>query len=299
MKSRKEFDNILDKCLERLLSGEAIEQCLQSYPEQAAELQTLLRTAVVVKKTSAIQPSAEFRARAGYQFRFALQDMESRKAPRPFSLHSRWATAVVTAIIFIFFGGFGTVVAASDSMPDGSLYQVKLTTEQIRLTLTPSAPGKAEFEAKLADNRVTEIVYMAGKGDAVEVDKVTRQLDTHLQSLASLAVPHGEQGGAMLAQAPEILPAPEKASDDLRVTAPPAPTVETDEDNHYEVAGSEPDELCELRLIVGHDAVDNPSRLRAALETVPQSVKPALYRAIAISVTGYENALKTIEEIGG
>ena len=33
----REFDNILDECLERLLvKGETIEQCLQSYPEHAA-----------------------------------------------------------------------------------------------------------------------------------------------------------------------------------------------------------------------------------------------------------------------
>ncbi|GAI42438.1 unnamed protein product, partial [marine sediment metagenome] len=43
MSKEKEFDNILDECLERLLvNGETIEQCLQSYPEQAANLKPLL-----------------------------------------------------------------------------------------------------------------------------------------------------------------------------------------------------------------------------------------------------------------
>ncbi len=58
MKKGKRFDNVLNECLERLLKGETIEQCLQSYPEQAAELEPLLRTALAAKRVSAIQPRA-------------------------------------------------------------------------------------------------------------------------------------------------------------------------------------------------------------------------------------------------
>ena len=59
MKKRKEFDNILDECFERLIKGETIEQCLASYPEQAAELEPLLQTAQVTKKATAVEPRPE------------------------------------------------------------------------------------------------------------------------------------------------------------------------------------------------------------------------------------------------
>ena len=76
MKKTTEFDNILDECLERvLIKGEALEQCLASYPEYAAELESLLQTALLTKKASAIKPRPEFRDRARYQFRSALQEM--------------------------------------------------------------------------------------------------------------------------------------------------------------------------------------------------------------------------------
>ena len=76
MKKSREFDNILDECLERLLlKGETVEQCLASYPEQAAELEPLLHTALITKKASAIEPRHEFRARARYQFDSALREM--------------------------------------------------------------------------------------------------------------------------------------------------------------------------------------------------------------------------------
>jgi len=78
MRKSKEFDNILDDCLERLLTeGETIEQCLESYSERAAELKPLLQTVLATKKASAIQPRPEFKARARYQFLSALQTMEA------------------------------------------------------------------------------------------------------------------------------------------------------------------------------------------------------------------------------
>ena len=54
MKANNELNNILDECLEKVLSGESIEQCLQAYPEQAAELEPLLQTALAVSQASAV-----------------------------------------------------------------------------------------------------------------------------------------------------------------------------------------------------------------------------------------------------
>ncbi len=72
MKSR-EFDNVLDECLERLLTkGETIERCLQSFPKHADELKPLLETALATRQAAAIQPRLEFRNKAKYQFYAAL-----------------------------------------------------------------------------------------------------------------------------------------------------------------------------------------------------------------------------------
>jgi len=80
MRKSREFDTILDECLERLLvKGETVEQCLKSYPEQADELKPLLQTALATKKASAIQPCPEFKVRARYQLHSALQEMKSKK----------------------------------------------------------------------------------------------------------------------------------------------------------------------------------------------------------------------------
>ena len=287
MKGSTEFNNILDECLERLLTGETIEQCLQSYPEQATELEPLLRIALAVRKASTIQPRTEFRDRARYQFRSALQEVEPKKSRWLFGWQSRWATVVTVLIILVLLGG-GTVTAATNSMPDQPLYPVKLATEQVRLTFTPSALGKAELYANLADKRVTELIYVASKGNSKQVERVTQRLDAHLVKIASLVAPQGIEDSAMLApesirEVPEELaPAPEAAPERAGKGA--------------QDVQPQSNRRAKLREIVKHYSVNHPARLQAILKTSPESVKPALRQAIKELVTSYERTLKIIGE---
>ena len=268
MKETKEFNNILDECLERLLvRGETVEQCLVSYPEQADELEPLLQTALATKKALAIQPRPEFKARASYQFRSALHEVKPKRRLFFLGWQPRWAMAVAVVLILLLAGG-GTVAAAGSSMPDNPLYPVKLATEQVWLTLTPSNMGRAELYAKLADRRVAEIIYMADKGDAQQVEVIAQRLDKHLVMLTSLSLAEKVEERAMLA------PAVEEAGKDVYAEA---------------------NRRAKLRLTLGHYAVNHPTRLQDVLETAPESVKPALRRAIAVSETGYERALEALD----
>ncbi len=271
----KEFDNILDECLERLLvKDETIEQCLQSYPEQAANLKPLLQTALSTRQAIAIQPRAEFKARARYQFRSELQEVASQRR-RPFlGWFPRWAT-VVTIVLGVLMMGGGTIVVASYSMPDNLLYPVKLATEQVQLALTPSDIGKARLHAKFADRRVTEIIYTANKGNAQQVEAITRRLDKRLAMLARLTSP------IEVAEAPRMLEAP-----------PPMQLEEAE--SSREIPGDK-NNRAKLRTTVANYAINHPAGLRAALKKAPESAKPALRRAIAVSVAGYERALKALD----
>ena len=65
----KKLEEIFDECLERLQQGDSIENCLMQYPEVAAELEILLRTAVNVNwRSSLVRPRPEFKAYARAQF---------------------------------------------------------------------------------------------------------------------------------------------------------------------------------------------------------------------------------------
>ena len=194
----KEFDNILDECLERLLiRGETLEQCLRRYPQQAVELKPLLETALAAKEAVAVQPRPEFRARASYQFRAALQEKATPKRRFLFGWMPQWATALAIVLVLLLAGG-GTVAAASNSMPDSFLYPVKLATEEVQLALTPSQVDKAELCASFADRRIAEIVYMAEQGDAYQIDLITQRLDDDLEMLAVYSAGLGEGEVEML-----------------------------------------------------------------------------------------------------
>ena len=272
MKRDKEFSDILDVCLERLLvKDETLEQCLANYPEQAVELKPLLETALATRQASAIEPPPEFKARARYQFHSALQEMEPRKRLSFFDWLPRWA-AVAAIVLVLLLAGSGTVAAASDSMPDEPLYPVKMASEQVRLVLTLSALGKAELYANLADERVSEIVNVANKGDTKQVELTTQRLNYTLARIAILA--SAQRGG----------------SEAMRVPAPAfAPDESAESGKSANIQGRG---WGNLRQILARYAVNHPARLRAVLKEAPESIKPALRQAIVISVAGYEEAVK-------
>lgn len=282
IKNNREFSDILDECLERLFSkGETLEQCLASYPGQATELRPLLETALAAKQASAIEPRSEFKARARYEFRSSLQGMEAKRGLSFLEWWPRWATVVAIVLVLLLAGG-GTVTAASGSMPNGFLYPVKIASEQVRLTLTPSKLGKAELYANLADKRVSEIVYVASKGDIEQVELTTQRLNNALTRIATLVSTQKERGEGELMLAP--VPAPAAAPDE---SAEAGKSVDTQTQSNGRG---------ELRQILADYAVSHPARLRAALEEAPESIKPALRQAIDISVAGYDEAIKAATE---
>ena len=92
--ANKEFKDILDECLQRLLvDGDPLEECLAAYPQHAGELKPLLITAFSAKQTAdSLEPRPEFKARARYQFQTELSQMASGKKRNPFSIwRLRWA----------------------------------------------------------------------------------------------------------------------------------------------------------------------------------------------------------------
>lgn len=268
MKKYREFNDILDECLERLVKGVTLEECLASYPDLAVELEPLLQTAMAAKKASVVQPRPEFRDRARNQFQSALQAMDSRKSRPFFSWQRRWATAVTVVLVLLLAGG-GTVVVASNSMPDGNLYPIKLATEQVWLALTPSSLGKAEVHTNLADRRVAEIIYMAGKNNPEQIDEAIQRLDNHLLMIACLVSSQRKGGSTFIA---------------------PSEQAGVDDDVHIQANGRG-----RLSMMIARYAINHPAALQAALEKSPESVKPALRRAIAVSVAGYDKALVALD----
>jgi hypothetical protein len=287
MKS-KEFDNILNDCLERLLvKGESLEECLERYPEQAAELKSLLETALAAKEAAAIKPRPDFRAQASYQFRSALKERAAKGRPS-WGWFPRWATAVAVVLVLVLAGG-STVFAAGSSMPDSPLYPVKLATEQVQFSLTFSRMGKTRLCAELADKRVAEIAYMADKGDAGQVELITQRLDDRLALLVVLVGGSERASGVLLA--PPAATAPPPTEEPQPPVLMPPPGKEWGGNENAQDASQ-----AQLRDRLAYDAANNQAVLDAALDKAPEQARPALLRAIMVSEDGYDEVLAVLEQ---
>jgi hypothetical protein len=211
----KQFDEILNECIERIFKGESVEVCLDAFPEHAAELEPLLRTAADTHKAADILPRPEFRQRTAYEFQSAVRDMKPDRGGI-IKWQLRWIS-VVSVLAAVLVAGSGTIAASADSLPDESLYNVKLFTEGVRLALTPSTLGKAQLYVEFTDTRVEEIVKMADKGDVKNVEQTTERMNTNLKAIASLIQPGKNTGEAEDSTSREILTA--SAAGDVPVSA--------------------------------------------------------------------------------
>jgi hypothetical protein len=158
---KKKFDDILDICLDRIMvKGDTIEQCLESYPGQAVELEPLLRAALsAVKVSSHIEPRPEFQRLAKHRLLSAIEEKGKKRAEHRMPLwgwQRRWAVALAAVLILIMVGA-GTVTASTGSLPGDTLYPVKTATEKVQGFFTFSSEAKANFYMKLAQRRLDEI----------------------------------------------------------------------------------------------------------------------------------------------
>jgi hypothetical protein len=334
MEKAREFDNILDECLDRVMKGQDIETILALYPAYAAELEPLLRTALDTRKAAAIKPRPEFRQRAGYEFQAAIRDMPPRQARNPFRWQVRWM-APVAIIMVLILGGGGTVVAASNAMPDSPLYRVKLATETVQLAFTRSDIAKAELYARFADKRVEEIIKMAEKGKTEQVQKVTERMDGQLIAMANLTSPGLETataGDKALLMAPAAttvpattVPAPTQTTTSLAgqssITTPPPTTTEVSPPEIVTVpepsvnrSGTQADGAGHENGNYGNNATtaltereklkneltrkyeENLAALQDELDKAPEALKPALERAIEVLKAGYEESIANLEQ---
>jgi len=292
----KNQEQIFDECLERMFRGESIESCLSSYPNEAAYLEPLLRTAFGVSNRAAmLRPAPEFKARARMRIEGAWQyAAQHRPVEKPggFSWQRSWAFAL-TAIVLLLFSSVGTAFASSEALPDETLYGAKLATEQVTLAFTFSEENKAALHAQYAEKRAQEIAVMAkeGKTDYV-VATATRltyqmeQAEFAIQRLeqkeaaqpVSIAIPLQPTPPAPASTAPQPAPAApeaatlsEEAATGGEKASPPLPA---------DVVATRSQKAQRARGLVKNSISKNLVVLEGVLEEAPDAAKPALNQVI-------------------
>ncbi len=269
----KKIEDIFNECLERLLKGESVEDCLKAYPEQASELEPLLKTSfVLIQRSAAIQATPGFKARLGSQLQempYAKREKAEKRVRAPI-WHRRWAMAM-TAILGIVLIGIGTVAASVNALPDDSLYPVKLATEQARLTLAFSDIGEAELHINFAERRADEMVEMARQGNYDKILVLTEQVAKHLDNVC------------MAEETKEFRKTPPKAS---------VPALSPSSGAEAYDAGKE---TMKLETVLSQSRAGSLDALRDALDKAPEKLKPVLERAIENIAKDYDETISIVE----
>ena len=193
MASHDRLDDIVNDCIERMASGEGLEACLASYPDDRGQLAPLLEIAATTMETaSAISPDAMARQRGLQRLNDAVAQRGARKGglhfPR-FIWQSPVSRPVVAgALVFLVATGMalGADVAASDSVPGDSLYWVKTSKEKVLMMLPKSDMSKAKDHANLALERGNEIGGLMDRGKYAEAERHWRQVNSNLSQSAQL-----------------------------------------------------------------------------------------------------------------
>lgn len=310
MKAEK-FNDILDTCLERLARGDTPEQCLARYPEQAIELEPLLRTAAMTRAAVAIAPRAESRARGWQRVSEALRETSPARASI-FSAMPRWAVAMAALIVFLVASG-ATAGAAAGSLPDSFLYPVKLATEKVQLSLTFSHLVKTELLVKLADRRVSEITSMAEKGKPDKMAAPARRLDELLAAVAGpelatrsdllmqsfSSAPAREAPPDEMTPQPTPTPAPQPVAAEPPATGePPPPSFGITGAPEFTKSASDyaiplPPEQAQLVGLLRRYQTEHPEKLQTAMENAPPELKALLVSIINRYPASYQQLLDT------
>jgi hypothetical protein len=308
-----DFDNVLSECLDRLIKGETIEQCLKRYPQHAKDLEPLLITAQETRTAAAINPGAEFRQRAGNEFQEAIRNMPVKKAGSGgFKWQLRWVAPLAALLVLV--TGVGTVSAATNALPDSPLYGLKMATESVQMAFTFSDEGKSELNSRFIDYRVEEIVIMAENGNYAQVEQVTERMATQLSNVAvlnsNINIANSQKDGTLFgmaaasdinqvpglngAQSTMLPPKTNTASTENATLLDALPQRSTHESMVPSGVPNPVTEIENLQLILYDRYEKNLRILENLLAKAPDILKPALQRAIEVLRQGYDQAIANL-----
>lgn len=274
-----QFDQILNSALDRvMMRGEPVDDVANEFPEHAHELRPLLLAAFKVHQAASLHPEPGFRNTSLARFRSAVISAQPRAYPWSLPLwHRGWVT--VASVVVASFAVVGsTAFAASGSMPDQPLYQVKLATEQIETVVTASPLGKAKVEARLAGKRIEELSYVIDRDKSDATEELSERLSSHYNKIEHLV--QGEMERVPTVDNPSV------NGQELRPKTRPTRVIRGN--------GEKSKQLTELRKLLKdnnprHEEVVRNWELRGQ-----GAARPEVRRALEHSLKGHQQAITAV-----
>ena len=189
-------EEIIANCIEEIRNGKStVEECLNRYPNFAAEILSILEIASHIKPDE-VNPSPEFKRRAKLYLFEKMQETPAKKQQSlflwPRRLQARTVAWISTGLIVFSAASCGTVYAAQASLPGDGLYPVKIGIETIQLALTSDAAAKADLHLDLVQRRIDEVAKQVELGRNIDIQAlqtVKQQYNNALKELSNLEDP--------------------------------------------------------------------------------------------------------------
>ncbi len=149
-----------EECLQRLLSGESLEQVLAAYPQWSVEFRPMLEAALIARHLGDnLQAPKAAMARSRARF---LSEAQSRARPRLAFPLLRFPSlarslAILVLIAALVFGAASTAGVSAEALPGDPLYPMKLLAERTRLLLTKAPTSRLELEKQFDQERAEEV----------------------------------------------------------------------------------------------------------------------------------------------
>jgi hypothetical protein len=164
------LDILIDECVDAVLSGElTMAECLDQYPEYAADLNPALQMALLTRRLK--KPVlAEDRVDA-LEIRLRGQMLAQARPPaRWLNTWSKMAAAVALVFFLTVGAGGGAVAASANSVPGDFLYGLKRLWEAVMLALASLNDAQDDVWLQLAETRLDEAEQLAGRGVYLDDD---------------------------------------------------------------------------------------------------------------------------------
>jgi len=193
----KEFETILDYCIDEMRAGKSIDKLVEQFPEYAEELRSMLELSEQVGELDAPEPSAETINNAlfeiGQRAGQKKQEPDTSGIFLPKFVRQPWVRRTVSAMLVVVVLFFGLSTASADSVPGDLLYPVKQLTESIQIAFTFNEEDEAELRLTFSEKRLKELskVYR-------ETGEVNEQLIQAMLADAGAAIERAENIGDTL-----------------------------------------------------------------------------------------------------
>jgi len=179
------LDMILDRCIDDLLRGTTVAECVSRYPQYREELIPLLQAAESLRELPKEEPRRDaVRATLVRVGAAMAEQVEADEAPQaagssggrilPFRISRpvrRLVVGLAAVIVLVILGG-----ASADTVPGDLFYPLKLAKEKVTFGLTTKPGHRAELRLTFADRRLEELVKMADSDGEVDPNLVRRLL---------------------------------------------------------------------------------------------------------------------------